>query len=161
MQNIYWSVIILMFVVAYIGLIYPIIPSVLFIVAGFLIYGLFFEFTELTWIFWIIQGFFIALIFGADYLANLLGVKKYGGSKAAIWGSTIGLLVGPFIIPFLGIIIGPFVGAVIAELLFHKKEFKFAVRAGFGSLIGFISGVFAKGLIQLMMIAYFLFQVLR
>jgi len=161
MQMLYWSVIILMFVVAYIGLIYPIIPSVLFIVAGFLIYGLFFEFTELTWMFWVIQGFFIALLFGADYLANLLGVKKFGGSKAAIWGSTIGLLVGPFIIPLLGIIIGPFIGAVIAELLFHKKDFKSALHSGFGSLLGFISGVFAKGLIQMMMIAYFLFQVLR
>ena len=161
MQIIYWSVIVLMFVVAYIGLIYPIIPSVLFIIAGFLIYGLFFGFTELTWMFWIIEGFFVALLFGADYLANLLGVKKYGGSKAAIWGSTLGLLVGPFVIPIFGIIIGPFVGAVLAELIFQKKEFKFALRAGFGSLIGFISGVFAKGLIQLMMIAYFLFQVLR
>ena len=140
MQIIYWSMIILMFVVAFIGLIYPIIPSVLFIVIGFLLYGLFFTFTELTWIFWIIQGLFIALLFGADYLANLLGVKKFGGSKAAIWGSTIGLLVGPFIIPFFGIIIGPFIGAVVAELLFHKKTFKDALHAGFGSLIGFISG---------------------
>ncbi len=150
-----------MFVVAYIGLIYPIIPSVLFVVIGFLIYGLFFNFTELTWLFWIIQGFFIVLLFGADYLANLLGVKKYGGSKAAIWGSTIGLLVGPVIIPILGIIIGPFIGAVVAELLFQKKEFKSALYAGFGSLIGFISGVFAKGLIQTLMIAYFLFHVLK
>ncbi|MBU7593594.1 DUF456 domain-containing protein [Metabacillus halosaccharovorans] len=161
MQIIYWSIIILMFVVAFIGLIYPIIPSVLFIGIGFLLYGLFFTFAELTWIFWIIQGLFIALLFGADYLANLLGVKKFGGSKAAIWGSTIGLLVGPFIIPFFGIIIGPFIGAVMAELLFHKKNFKDAIHSGFGSLIGFISGVFAKGLIQLIMIAYFLFQVLR
>ncbi len=150
-----------MFVIAFIGLIYPIIPSVLFIVIGFLLYGLFFTFTELTWVFWIVQGLFIALLFGADYLANLLGVKKFGGSKAAIWGSTIGLLVGPFIIPLFGIIIGPFIGAVMAELLFHKKNFKDALHAGIGSLIGFISGVFAKGLIQLIMIAYFLFQVLR
>ncbi|MCM3161793.1 DUF456 domain-containing protein [Metabacillus litoralis] len=161
MQIIYWSVISLLFVVSFIGLIYPIIPSVLFIVAGFLLYGWFFEFTELTWLFWMIQGFFIALLFGADYLANLLGVKKFGGSKAAIWGSTVGLLVGPFIVPFIGVIIGPFIGAVFAELLFHKKEFKLAIKSGVGSLLGFISGVFAKGFIQLMMIAYFLFQVLR
>lgn len=150
-----------MFVVAYIGLIYPIIPSVLFIVAGFLLYGLFFDFTELSWLFWIIQGLFTILLFGADYVSNLLGVKKFGGSKAAIWGSTIGLLIGPFVIPLLGIIIGPFIGAVVAELLFNKKELKSSLNAGIGSLIGFISGVFAKGLIQTMMIAYFLFDILK
>lgn len=149
-----------MFVVSFIGLIYPIIPSVIFIVGGFLLYGLFFGFHSLNYIFWIIQGIFVAILFAADYVTNLIGIKKFGGSKAAIWGSTIGLLIGPFVIPIAGILVGPFLGAILAELIVHKKDVKTSVKIGIGSLIGFISGVFAKATIQLIMIGYFIFVVL-
>ncbi|KZZ86333.1 MULTISPECIES: DUF456 domain-containing protein [Bacillaceae] len=160
MDFLYWALIIAAFVIAFAGLIYPIIPSVVFIVGGFLLYGLFYGFDEFGYTFWIVEGIFVAVLFAADYVTNLIGIKKVGGSKAAIWGSTIGLLVGPFAIPIAGILIGPFIGAVIAELIVHKKDFTTSVKVGIGSLIGFISGVFAKSVIQLIMIGYFLFVVL-
>lgn len=155
MEILFWSIIIVLFIISFVGLIYPIIPSVLFLVAGFLFYGLFFSFEPFNGFFWLVQGLLVLLLFGADFVSNLIGVKKYGGTKAGIWGSTIGLLVGPFVIPFLGIIIGPFLGAIIAEWLFNKKEFKEAIRIGFGSVIGFISSVITKGIIQAIMIIYF------
>ncbi|WP_449536990.1 DUF456 domain-containing protein [Ferdinandcohnia sp. Marseille-Q9671] len=154
-----WILIILLFVISFVGLVYPIIPSVLFIAGGFLVYGLFQGFESLTIWFWVIEGLFLLLLLGADYATNLVGVKKYGGSKAAVWGSTIGLLIGPFIIPIAGIIIGPFLGAFVAELLVHKKDVKGAFKSGIGSLVGFLSGVVAKGVIQVIMIVYFLFVV--
>ena len=160
MEIIYWLLISLFFVVAFIGLVYPIIPSVLFVIGGFIVYGIFFSFDKFSVIFWAIQGMFVLLLFGADYVSNLIGIKKFGGSKAAIWGSTIGLLIGPFVIPIAGIIIGPFAGAVIAESVVHKKDIKEAIKIGGGSLLGFLSGVIAKVLLQLMMISYFLFVVL-
>ncbi|MDF2858548.1 MAG: yqgC, partial [Neobacillus sp.] len=91
MEIVYWGTISILFVVAFIGLIYPIIPSVLFILAGFLLYGVFFTFEPFGWFFWIVQSLFIVLLFVADYIANMIGVQKYGGSRAGIWGSTIGL----------------------------------------------------------------------
>lgn len=155
-----WSVIGLLFIISFIGLIYPIIPSVLFIVGGFIAYGLFFSFAQLPWWFWVIEILFILLLFAADTVANLVGVKKFGGSKAGIWGSTIGLLVGPFVIPFLGILIGPFLGAIIAELIVTKTSFKKAIKVGVGSVVGFITSVITKGTIQLVMVIIFLFAVL-
>ena len=103
---------------------------------------------------------FVLLLFFADYLANLVGVKKYGGTKAGIWGSTIGLLAGPFVIPVAGIIIGPFLGAFIAELLVSKANWKTALKVGMGSVIGFFSSIITKGLIQTIMIIYFLVVVI-
>ncbi len=100
------------------------------------------------------------LLFVADYASNLFGVKKYGGSKAAIWGSTIGLLVGPFVIPFAGIILGPFIGAILAELVIHRKAFKESVQVGVGSLLGFLGGAVMKGLLQTIMVVVFLVYVL-
>ncbi|CEG27875.1 DUF456 domain-containing protein [Bacillus sp. B-jedd] len=154
------GIVIVFFVIAFVGIFFPIIPSVLFIFAGFLIYGLFISFEPFNWFFWTVQILFTILLFSADYAANMLGIKKYGGSQAAVWGSTIGLIVGPFIIPFAGILIGPFIGAIVAELLIHRKGWSESLKIGFGSVIGFISGAAAKTIIQAGMVAYFLFTVL-
>ena len=155
MEWIYWLVIWALFIIGFVGLIFPIIPGVLCILGGMIAYGLFFSFDQFSWFFWTVQGMFVLLLFFADYLANLLGVKKYGGSKAGVWGSTIGLLAGPFIIPGFGIIIGPFAGAVIAELLVHRKPIKTAAAIGLGSVIGFVGSTITKFVIQTIMIIYF------
>lgn len=112
MDMLYWLLIAAVFIIAFIGLVYPVIPSVVFIVAGFVLYGFLFSFSPYSYMFWLVEAVFAAVLFAADYVSNLLGVKRFGGSKAAIWGSTIGLLIGPFVIPVAGIILGPFIGAV-------------------------------------------------
>ncbi|MGB3259833.1 DUF456 domain-containing protein [Paenisporosarcina sp.] len=159
MEIVGWTLIIISFVIGFIGLVYPIIPSVIFIMGGFVLYGVFFSFAELPWWFWLIQILFVILLFGADMMANAFGVKKYGGSKAGIWGSTIGLLIGPIVLPFAGIILGPFLGAIIAELLITRSSIKQAIKTGFGSVIGFLTSVITKGVVQIVMIAIFFWVV--
>ncbi|MGE6488420.1 DUF456 domain-containing protein [Paenisporosarcina sp. NPDC076898] len=159
MEILGWALIIISFVIGFIGLVYPIIPSVIFIMGGFLLHGVFFSFAELPWWFWLIQILFVILLFGADMMANAFGVKKYGGSKAGIWGSTIGLLIGPIVLPFAGIILGPFLGAIIAELLITRSSIKQAIKTGFGSVIGFLTSVITKGVVQIVMIAIFFWVV--
>jgi len=160
MEAVYWIIISILFVVAFVGLVYPIIPSVLFLLAGFLLYGVFFSFEPFSWLFWLIQGLFVVLLFAADYVANLIGIKKYGGSKAGVWGSTIGIIAGPFVIPIFGILIGPFIGAIIAELIVNKRSLSESVKVGVGSVIGFISSVITKTFIQVIMVGYFFMEVL-
>lgn len=92
LEIIAWILIIASFVIAFIGLVYPIIPSVLFILLGFIMYGLFYSFADLGWLFWVIEILFVVLLFAADSVSNLIGVKKFGGTKAGMWGSTIGLI---------------------------------------------------------------------
>ncbi len=155
MEVIGWILVIACFIISFIGLVYPIIPGVLFLLGGFLVYGLFFSFAELSWWFWVIEILFVVLLFGADTVANAFGIKKFGGSNAGMWGSTIGLLIGPFVIPVAGILIGPFLGAVIAELIVEKRTFSEAVKSGVGSLIGFLTSTVAKAVIQIVMIILF------
>lgn len=160
MDILFWVIIALMFIIGFIGLVFPVIPSVLFIFAGIILYGLFYSFTPFNWFFWTVQILFVLLLFSADYIANMVGIKKYGGTKAGIWGSTIGLIAGPFIIPFVGILIGPFIGAFLAEILFHRTDLVTASKIGLGSVVGFVSSIITKGIIQLLMVAYFLYVVL-
>ncbi|VEF47791.1 putative integral inner membrane protein [Bacillus freudenreichii] len=161
MGVVYWSIVIILIVLAFIGLVYPIIPSVLLLVCAFLLYGFFYTFEPLSFLFWTVQILFVLLIFAADYLVNLYGVKKFGGSKAGIWGSTLGLLIGPFVIPVAGILIGPFLGAVAGELLVNRTAFKPAIKIGVGSVLAFVGSVATKAVIQLFMVGYFLFLVLK
>ncbi|RDU35389.1 DUF456 domain-containing protein [Neobacillus piezotolerans] len=159
MEGFILAIVILLFIIAFVGIFFPVVPSVLFIFAGFLVYGFFVSFEPFNWFFWTVEAMFTVLLFGADYAANVFGIKKYGGSKAAVWGSTIGLIAGPFILPFAGIILGPFLGAIAAELIIHRKRLDESIKIGFGSVIGFIGGAAAKTVIQAGMVAYFLFLV--
>ncbi|MFC0188179.1 DUF456 domain-containing protein [Fictibacillus aquaticus] len=162
MDTFYWILIGLSFLLAFAALVFPILPGALFLALGFVIYGLAFSFEPFSILFWIVQGILFASLFAADYAGNAYGVKRQGGSKAAIWGSTIGLIAGPFVIPipFIGILIGPFLGAALAEMIIHKKGFKTSAKVGIGSLVGFIGSSLIKGIAQAMMIAYFLWTVL-
>lgn len=93
-----------------------------------------------------------------DYVVPLWGVKKFGGSKAGAWGSTIGLIVGMFFGP-LGIFIGAFVGALAGELAAGRNS-RQATRAAFGSFIGFLLGTGLKLVLCGLMIWYALAAVL-
>jgi uncharacterized protein len=154
-----WLLIAVLFAGSFIALRYPFLPGFLLVLGGIGVYGFCFSFEPFGVIFWLVQGFFILSTFVTDYVSNLYAVRMHGGSKLAVYGSLIGLVFGPFMIPFAGLVAGPFLGAVIAEWLINKKPFRAAVRAGLGALIGLVGSTLLKAFIQLSMIITFLFRV--
>ena len=78
-----------------------------------------------------------------DYFIPAIGTKKFGGSKYGMIGTTLGLIVGLISPTPGGVFIGPFFGALIGELL-NKNNFKIALRAAFGSFLGFLASTFLK-----------------
>lgn len=89
-----------------------------------------------------------------DYIIPPLGTKKFGGSKLGVRGSTLGLIIGLFLGP-LGIIFGPFVGAFIGEIIENKNDYSKALKAAFGSLIGFLFSTGLKFAVGLLFLFYF------
>lgn len=77
-----------------------------------------------------------------DYLIPIWGAKKFGGTKAGMWGATIGMIVGIIFSP-VGMILGAFAGAVISEAI-AGKDSTGAFKSGFGSFIGFMLGIGLK-----------------
>jgi uncharacterized protein YqgC (DUF456 family) len=77
-----------------------------------------------------------------DYIVPVWGTKRFGGSKYGTRGATVGLVIGLFLGP-MGIILGPFIGAFVGEMIF-KDDIRYAARAGFGSLLGFLTGIGLK-----------------
>jgi uncharacterized protein YqgC (DUF456 family) len=94
-----------------------------------------------------------------DYIVPIWGTKKFGGSKYGTRGATVGLVIGLFLGPF-GIVIGPLVGAIVGELIF-KDDMKYAIRAGFGSLLGFLTGIGLKLATSLLITFYFVKEWIR
>ncbi len=150
-----WVLVILLFVIGMAGTIYPILPGALAIYAAFFVYGFFFSFKEFGIMFWTIQSLIVIILFIADYAVSAWGVKRFGGTKASVVGSTIGLIAGPFVIPAFGLIIGPFGGAVIGELI-AGKSLEQSIKAGWGALVGLFTSVVVKIILQLVMIIAFI-----
>lgn len=97
-------------------------------------------------------------IYALQYIIPALGTKRYGGSRKGIWGATIGLVAGLFIpIPF-GIILGAFAGAFIGEIL-NKADSRSAVRAAFGSFVGFLASTFMEFIVAVGFLGLFLYKV--
>lgn len=155
-----WVAIAALFIFSLFALKYPVFPGFVALIAAYLLYGFAVSFDPLSLWFWGVQILFVALLFVTDYVAGLVAVNYYGGSRYAMYGSVFGLLMGPFIMPFFGIIAGPFLGAVLAELLISRKPFKQAFKAGVGSIIGLFGSTVLKAIIQTVMFAHFLFFVL-
>ena len=111
------------------------------------------NYDNLLWIF----AFIAIVVIILDYIVPVWGTKQFGGSKAGTWGAAIGVIVGLFFAP-IGIILGPFIGAVIGEMMTGKDQMS-SLKAGFGSLIGFLFGVALKLSVSFLMAFYFFREV--
>ena len=149
----------LLMLIGIIGSILPVLPGILISWLGLLMLyfapSIPFDSTFIT-----ITGVFAITLYVLDYIIPAMGTKKFGGSKAGMWGTTIGLIVGIIApIPF-GILIGPFVGAFIGETVFNKTEGPEAFRAAIGSFIGFLSSTFIKFMATVIFLGMFLYKVI-
>ncbi|NBD26214.1 DUF456 domain-containing protein [Paenibacillus glycinis] len=149
-----WILVVLLFVVGMAGAIFPILPGALAIYAAFFAYGFFVSFSPFGFWFWTIQTIIVVVLFIADYAVSAWGVKKYGGSRASVVGSTVGILIGPFVIPAFGLILGPLLGAVIGEL-FTGASLDKALKAGLGAVVGLFTSTVVKFILQGAMILIF------
>lgn len=153
---------IILIIVGIIGCVLPIIPGPPISFLGMLVLR-FTRFVSpdqvkaydnLLWIF-----AFVALVVTVlDYVVPVWGTKKLGGSKAGMWGATLGVLIGLFFVP-IGLIVGPFLGAFIGEMMTGKDE-KTSLKAGFGSFLGFLMAVGLKLTSSFIMAFYFFKEVL-
>ncbi|QGQ48080.1 DUF456 domain-containing protein [Metabacillus sediminilitoris] len=159
MEFVWWGLTIVLFALSFVGIIYPIIPSIVAIWGGFVVYQFLIDSDALSLWFWISIALLSVVLIAADLIANSYFVKKYGGSKISETVAAISTIVGSFIFPPFGIILVPFLAVLVTELILHKETMK-ATKVAFATVIGFLGGSIAKVLIQLLMIVWFILAVI-
>jgi uncharacterized protein YqgC (DUF456 family) len=137
----------------------PFLPGIPIIFVTMLIYAFIDGFQQITPLF--IAIMLIITIFSTfiDNIVSWIGAKKYGGSRAGLWGAFLGGFIGVFINPLLGILLGPFIGAIIAELIISHRQIIDAVKVGIGTIVGIFGGCILKLLISLFMVIAFVMQI--
>jgi uncharacterized protein len=157
---------IILILIGIVGCILPVIPGPPLSFLGLLMIH-FTKFAHFSTNTLLALGGIALLVTLLDYIVPVWGTRKFGGSKAGVWGSTIGLIVGILILPMLGIVLGPFgligilagpfFGALIGELI-HGQESEKALVAAIGSFIGFLAGTMMKLATSIVITVYFVKQ---
>jgi uncharacterized protein YqgC (DUF456 family) len=109
----------------------------------------------------IVTGVIAGLSLILEWIIPAYGTKIFKGSKYGIRGSYIGMIIGIIApIPF-GFLIGPFVGAYVGELYMDPKDQSRALKAAFGTFIGFLLAILMNfALVSLMFLVwgYYVFK---
>ena len=140
-----------------VGSFLPILPGPITSWIGLLVLH-FTEAIPINWTFLIITLVFALAIWLLDYIIPAIGTKKFGGSKAGMIGTTIGLIIGLIFLGPFGIIIGPFLGAYIGERM-NNNNTKTATKAAFGSFLGFLTSTFIKFIVAVIYLGLFIVKV--
>lgn len=134
-----------------IGAVLPSLPGIPMIYGGILLAAALDNYQHLGAAWLIILGVMAAFGIAVDFIAASLGAKRVGASSTAIWGASIGTIVGMFFgLP--GLILGPFVGAVLGELLSSKSVLRSA-HVGISTWLGLLFGALVKLVLSLVMVA--------
>ena len=154
-----WIISGFLFLLGLLGTLIPIVPPIIPLWAAFIIFEFFGGPGVLPLFFWLGILFLSLLILAADYFANAYFVKRHGGSRLAMLGAAVGLIIGMIFLGPIGVLIGPFVLTIIISLFEHKNGSE-ALKIGLGTVSAFFSSFFVKIFLQLVMIIWFIFLVI-
>ena len=157
----YFIIAIIFFFIGFLGLIIPIVPDLIVIWLGVLIYALGTRFSQIPLTTVILLGVLSGSTFIIDYLATVLGAKRYGASKNGIVGGIIGGIMGLIVLPPLGFVIGMLAGISFVEVVLLRRGTASAIKVGKGALIGFTLGFLTKVIIAGVIIGVFLYSIFR
>jgi len=138
-----------------VGVLLPVLPGVPLSWLGLFIYAIGTGFERISIATVVVFFILTVLTLALDFVAPMLGAKKYRASKFGVIGAFLGFTVGIFVLGFWGIILGPFVGALLGELIARRKPTQ-ALGSALGAFIGFIAGTLFKIVVILVMFGFFI-----
>ena len=150
----------LIMLVGLIGTVLPIIPGTILIFAGALLYALVDGFQVVGWPTLVVLGVLAAVATTADLWASSIGAKIGGASG---WSVVIGMLaglVGFVVFNLPGAIIGAILGVLLTEIV-RVGDWRQALKAGSGWVVGWILSTVVQLGIGLIMVAIFVWQVVQ
>lgn len=142
LQSLYYALAVILVLVGIAGVILPVLPGLPLVFAGMLLAAWAGDFQQIGWVTLVVLGLLTLFSVGVDFFATLVGAKRVGASKKALWGAVLGTFAGLFFGP-IGLFAGPFVGALLGEL-WHGREIGQAAKVGLGTWLGILLGAVLK-----------------
>lgn len=131
----------------------PVLPGAPLVLGAALLHRLYFGETGVgNWVL-VLLVLLTALALVLDYLASVVGARRFGATKWGVVGALLGGFVGLFF-SLPGLVLGPFVGAWLGEMV-AGRAWREAARAGVGATLGFFAGGVGKFAVAVTMTALF------
>jgi len=155
MELFWWLFTVVLFAIGLLGTVLPFLPGTTVILAAAIIHRVMLGPEKSLGLAWIgVLILLTILSYGFDFLGSYWGAKRFGATRWGTFGAVLGALIGLFF-GIIGLFVGPVIGALAGEFIAGKRMID-AGRAGWGSLLGNLGGMFAKLVIALVMIVLFL-----
>ena len=154
MTPLLWMVAAILVITGFAGLVLPALPGIILIFSGLVVAAWAEHFVYVGWKSITVLALLALFAWLIDLLSGVLGAKKFGASRYALIGASIGAVGGLFFgIP--GIVAGPFFGALLGELI-ARRSLKDAGLAAIGTWLGLLAGSAMKIAIAFTMLALFI-----
>lgn len=154
-DSLYYAIAVILILVGIAGVILPALPGLPLVFIGMLLAAWAGDFQQIGWFPLVLLGLLTLLSVAVDFFATLVGAKRVGASKKALWGALLGTIAGIFFGP-IGLFAGPFVGALLGEL-WHGREIGQATKVGLGTWLGIVLGIVLKLGLAFAMLGLFVF----
>jgi hypothetical protein len=140
-----------------IGIVVPMIPGTILIFATAVAYAFIDGFQGVGWPTIAVLGLLTLVSTSAELWATGMGAKAGGASGWSVAAGLIGGIVGLIILTLPGAIIGAMLGVIVSEIL-RVGDWRKALKAGGGWLVGWLLSSVLQLAIGLIMVALFYWQ---
>jgi uncharacterized protein YqgC (DUF456 family) len=150
----------LVMLVGVIGTVLPVIPGTVLIFLAACLYALVEGFHIVGWPTLVVLGVLTVVATTADIWASSVGAKMGGASGWSVVAGLVGGLVGFVLFTLPGAIAGAILGVLLTEII-RLGDWKQALKAGSGWVVGWALATVVQLGIGLIMVAVFVWQVVQ
>jgi uncharacterized protein YqgC (DUF456 family) len=140
------------------GIVLPALPGTILVLGGIVLGAWIDGFTRVGWFAVAAVTVLAVLAWLMDYVSAMLGARRAGASRQAIWGAAIGTVAGIFM-GLVGVLFMPLVGAAAGEFIARRHHGQ-AMRVGVATWLGLLAGMLAKFVLAFMMIGIYVVALL-
>lgn len=153
MNTALWVLSVLLIGVGVAGTILPAVPGVILVLAGIVLGAWIDDFTRVSGVAIAVVSVLAVAAWIIEYAAGVMGAKRAGASKEAVFGALIGTVLGIFT-GLWGLLFLPLIGAVIGQYLVDRDLIR-ARNVGIATWLGMAIGTLAKIALTFLMIGIF------
>jgi uncharacterized protein len=150
-------VVFVLMTVGVMGTVLPVIPGTILIFLAALVYAVVEGFQVIGWPTLVVMGLLTAVATTADIWASSVGARIGGASGWSVLFGLAGGLVGLVFLSLPGAVIGAVLGVLLTEMM-RVRDWRKALRAGGGWLVGWLLSAVVQLAAGLVMVVIFIWQ---